>query len=89
MTPVEVIFISVLFFSLVLNGFLYKKVISLLGDLIDSRQELLQMHRERLHPIPPLDSGEVAKQPRAEGDMSSLEDRDNVVFLNTVNEEQR
>ena len=89
MTPVEVIFISVLLFSLVLNGFLYKKVISLLVDLIDSRQELLRMYRERRHPIPPLDSGEVAKQPRAEGDMSSLEDRDKVVFLNTVNEEQR
>lgn len=34
-------------------------------------------------------SREVAKQPRAEGDMSGLEERDNVVFLNTVNEEQR
>ena len=35
------------------------------------------------------ESREVAKRPRTEGDMSSLEERDNVVFLNTVNEEQR
>ena len=35
------------------------------------------------------ESGEVAKRPRAEGDMSSLEERDNVVLLNVVNEEQR
>ena len=34
-------------------------------------------------------SREVAKRPRAEGDMSGLEERDNVIFLNTVNEEQR
>lgn len=41
--------------------------------------ELLKQHRE---------SGEVAKQPRAEGDMSTREEQDNAVFLNTVNEEQ-
>jgi hypothetical protein len=35
------------------------------------------------------DSGEVVKQSCAEGDMSTQEDRDNVVFLNAVNEEQR
>ena len=35
------------------------------------------------------ESGEVAKRPRAEGDVSTLEERDNVVFLNVVNEEQR
>ena len=35
------------------------------------------------------DSGEVVKQSCAEGDMSTQEDRVNVVFLNAVNEEQR
>lgn len=45
-----------------------------------SLDELLKQRRE---------SGEVAKEPRAEGDMPTQEDRDNVVFLNTVNEEQR
>jgi len=35
------------------------------------------------------DSVEVVKKPCAEGDMSTQEDRDNVVFLNAVNEEQR
>ena len=43
-------------------------------------EQLLKQHNE---------SGEVAKRPRAEGDMSSLEDRDNVVLLKVVNEEQR
>jgi len=43
-------------------------------------EELLKQYKE---------SGEVAKQPRAEGDMSNVEDRDNVVLLKVVNEEQR
>jgi len=42
--------------------------------------ELLKQHRE---------SGEVAKQPCAEGDMSRHVDRDNVFFLKAENEEQR
>ena len=35
------------------------------------------------------ESGEVAKQPCAEGDMSRHVDRDNVFFLKAENEEQR
>ena len=35
------------------------------------------------------ESGEVAKQPCAEGDMSTHVDRDNVFFLKAENEEQR
>ena len=34
------------------------------------------------------ESGEVAKQPRAEGDMFTHVDRDNVFFLKAENEEQ-
>ena len=55
-------------------------------------EDMNARHRQgSLKPLPNgrPESGEVAKQPRAEGDMSSLEDRDTVVFLNTVNEEQR
>ena len=35
------------------------------------------------------DSEEVVKESCAEGDMSTQEDRDSVVFLNAVNEEQQ
>ena len=50
-----------------------------------------RLQQGSLEPLPSgrPESGEVAKEPRAEGDMSSLEDRDNLVFLNTPNEEQR
>lgn len=84
MTPVEVTFISALLFSLALNWILGKSAISLLGDLMDARQELWQMHLERLLPIPPLDSGEVAKQPRTGTRMSGFRTQGNVVFLNNA-----
>lgn len=50
MTPIEVVFISVLLCSLALNWILGKSTISLLGDLMDARQEMWQMHLERLPP---------------------------------------
>lgn len=55
--------------------------------------ELDQTFKSRVPLADPLklynDSGEVVKEPCAEGDMSTQEDRDNVVFLNAVNEEQQ
>ena len=95
MTPVEVAFISALLFSLALNGILGSAAIRLFGDLVDARHELWQVHLERLLPSSlherprddTLESGEVAKQPRAEARMSGLRTEGNVVFLN--NAEQR
>ena len=92
MTPVEVTFTSALLFSLALNWILGKSAISLLGDLMDARQELWQMHLERLLPSSLLDrpwdahleSGEVAKQPRTGTRMTSLRTEGNVVFLNNT-----
>lgn len=84
MTPVEVIFISALLFSLALNGILGSTAIRLLGDLVDARQELWQMHLERLLPTPALDSGEVAKQPCTGTRMSGFRTEGNVVFLNNA-----
>ena len=94
MTPVEVTFISALLFSLALNGILGSTAIRLLGDLVDTRQELWQMHLERLLPSSllqrpwddTLDSGEVAKQPRTGTRMSGLRTEGNVVFLNNADQ---
>ena len=94
MTPVEVTFISALLFSLALNWILGKSAIRLLGDLMDARQELWQMHLERLlphslHERPwddTLESGEVVKQPRTGTRMSGLRTEGNVVFLNNADQ---
>ena len=94
MTPVEVAFISALLFSLALNGILGSTAIRLLGDLVDARQELWQMHLESLLPSSllqrpwdsHLESGEVAKQPRTGTRMSGFRTEGNVVFLNNADQ---
>ena len=84
MTPVEVIFISALLFSLALNGILGTTAFRLLRDLMDVQSKLWQMHLERLLPTPALDSGEVAKQPCTGTRMSGFRSKGNVVFLNNA-----
>ena len=84
MTPVEVAFVSALLFSLALNGILGSIAIRLLGDLVETRQELWQLHLERFLTIFPPESEGVVKQPRTGTRMSGLRSEGNVVFLNNA-----
>ncbi len=87
MTPIEVVFISALLFSLALNGILGTTAFRLLRDLMDVQSKLWQMHLEKMLPISLFESEEVAKQPCTGTRMSGFRAEGNVVFLN--NAEQR
>ena len=87
MTPIEVVFISALLFSLALNGILGTTAFRLLRDLMDVQSKLWQMHLEKMLPISLFESEEVAKQPCTGTRMSGFRSEGNVVFLN--NAEQR
>ena len=84
MTPVEVIFISALIFSLALNGILGAASVRLVRDLVDVQSKLWQMHLEKMLPISLFESEEVAKQPCTGTRMSGLRSEGNVVFLNNT-----
>lgn len=84
MTPVEAIFISVLIFSLALNGILGAAALRLLRDLVDVQSKLWQMHLEKMFPISLFESEEVAKQPCTGTRMSGFRSDGNVVFLNNT-----
>ena len=84
MTPVEVIFISALIFSLALNGILGAASVRLVRDLVDVQSKLWQMHLEKMLPISLFESEEVAKHPRTGTRMSGFRSEGNVVFLNNT-----
>ena len=84
MTPIEVVFISVLLFSLALNGILGTTAFRLFRDLMDVQSKLWQMHLEKMLPISLFESEGVAKQPRTGTRMSGLRSEGNVVFLNNT-----
>ena len=84
MTPIEVVFISVLLFSLALNGILGAAALRLVRDLMDVQSKLWQMHLEKMLPISLFESEEVAKQPCTGTRMSGFRSEGNVVFLNNA-----
>ncbi len=84
MTPIEVVFISILLFSLVLNGILGATAFRLLRDLVDVQSKLWQMHLEKMLPISLFESEGVAKQPCTGTRMSGFRTEGNVVFLNNA-----
>lgn len=84
MTPVEVVFISALLFSLALNGILAAAAVRLFRDLMDVQSKLWQMHLEKMLPISLFESEGVAKQPCTGTRMSGFRTEGNVVFLNNT-----
>ena len=84
MTPIEVVFISVLLFSLALNGILGAAALRLVRDLMDVQSKLWQMHLEKMLPISLFESEGVAKQPCTGTRMSGFRSEGNVVFLNNA-----
>ena len=84
MTPIEVVFISVLLFSLALNGILGAAALRLVRDLMDVQSKLWQMHLEKMLPISLFESEGVVKQPCTGTRMSGLRSEGNVVFLNNA-----
>ncbi len=87
MTPIEVVFISVLLFSLALNGILGAAALRLVRDLMDAKAvhgPLWQMHLEKMLPISLFESEGVAKQPCTGTRMSGFRTQGNVVFLNNT-----
>ena len=89
MEYVDVIFISVLLFSLALNGILGATALRLLRDIIDVQNKLWQMHIEKMLPILTPESEEVAKQPCTGTRMSGFRTEGNVVFLNNTDHDDK
>ena len=84
MTPIEVVFISVLLFSLALNGILAAAALRLVRDLMDVQSKLWQMHLEKMLPISLFESEGVVKQPCTGTHMNGFRTQGNVVFLNNT-----
>ena len=100
MTPMEVTLVGMLMFGLFAGVALayqaYRDTQNMRQWWADYQLRMTELDQRFKNRVP-LDqllkqyneSGEVAKRPRAEVDMSNVEERDNVVLLNVVNEEQR
>ena len=86
MTPVEVVFISALLFSLALNGILGVNAIRAADHLEDVQNKLWQMHLEKNPVMNRFESGEVVKQPCTGTHMNGFRTQGNVVFLNNANQ---